>query len=106
MKTEYQISGMRENGGVHEMVTELASPVTLKSPTADSGPECNIKGDFTNTLWIINTHISVTSREVYPSVKEATVYTNIALFGKQEGSIVAAILPPWCPEDAHSRRKL
>ena len=44
------------------MVTELASPVTLKSPTADSGPECNIKGEFTNTLWIINTRISVTPR--------------------------------------------
>ena len=50
MKTEYQISGMRENGGLHEMVTEIPSLVALKSPTADSGPECNTQGDFKNTL--------------------------------------------------------
>ena len=42
MKTEYQISGMRENGGLHEMVTEVPSLVAVKSPTADSGPNNNI----------------------------------------------------------------
>ena len=40
------------------MVTEVPLLVAVKSPTADSRPECNIKGDFTNTLWIINTRIS------------------------------------------------
>ena len=38
MKTEYQISGMRENGGLHEMVTEVVVMLTLKSATADSRP--------------------------------------------------------------------
>ena len=48
MRTEYQISGStpvtsRENGALHEMVTELALLVTIKSPTADSGgPGCNL----------------------------------------------------------------
>ena len=55
MKTEYQISGMRENGGLHEMVTELASLMAVKLPTSGSRPECNKQGDFTNTIWIINT---------------------------------------------------
>ena len=90
MKTEYQISGVRENGGVHEMVTEVPSLVALKSPTADRRPECNTQGKFTNTLWIINTRIcSNTQRRtrskltaisgwnmVFLSVEEATVYTN------------------------------
>ncbi|CAI8008563.1 hypothetical protein GBAR_LOCUS5863 [Geodia barretti] len=44
MRTEYQISGStpvtsRENGALHEMVTELALLITLISPTADSGPK-------------------------------------------------------------------
>ena len=39
MKTEYQISGMRENGGLHEMVTEVPLLVAVKSPTADSRPD-------------------------------------------------------------------
>ena len=39
MKTEYQISGMRENGGVHEMVTEVPLLAAFKPPTADSGPD-------------------------------------------------------------------
>ena len=39
------------------MVTELASLVALKLPTARSGPECNTQGEFKNTLWIINTRI-------------------------------------------------
>ena len=47
MRTEYQISGStpvtsRENGALHKMVTELALLVTIKSPTADSGPGCNL----------------------------------------------------------------
>ena len=48
MRTKYQISGStpvtsRENGAVHEMVTELALLVTIKPPTADSGgPGCNL----------------------------------------------------------------
>ncbi|CAI8013979.1 hypothetical protein GBAR_LOCUS8792, partial [Geodia barretti] len=41
MRTEYQISGStpvtsRENGALHEMVTELALLVALNSPTADT----------------------------------------------------------------------
>ena len=39
MKTEYQISGMRENGGLHEMVTEVVVMLTLKSATAGSRPK-------------------------------------------------------------------
>ena len=54
MKTEYQISGMRENGGVHEMVTEVPSLVAVKSPTDDSGPECNTQGEFKNTLYSLD----------------------------------------------------
>ena len=42
MKTEYQISGMRENGGLHEMFTEVPSLVAVKSPTANSGPNNNL----------------------------------------------------------------
>ena len=47
MRTEYQISGStpvtsRENGALHEMVTELALPLDFKSPTADSGPGRNL----------------------------------------------------------------
>ena len=40
------------------MVTEVPSLVALKSPTSGSRPECNKQGDFTNTIWIINTCIS------------------------------------------------
>ncbi|CAI8033361.1 hypothetical protein GBAR_LOCUS18820, partial [Geodia barretti] len=57
MRTEYQISGStpvtsRENGALHEMVTESALLVALKSPTADTNTlngQCGIvtlrKGD-------------------------------------------------------------
>ena len=38
MKTEYQISGMRENGGLHEMVTEVPPLVALKSDTDVNKP--------------------------------------------------------------------
>ena len=48
MRTEYQISGstpvtFRENGALHEMVTELAFLAsTFTPPTVDSWPGCNL----------------------------------------------------------------
>ena len=42
MKTEYQISGMRENGGLHETVTEVPLLVAVKLVGDDGGPECSV----------------------------------------------------------------
>ena len=41
MKTEYEISGMRENGGLHEIVIDVELSASFKSPTSETGPVYN-----------------------------------------------------------------